>query len=35
MGYPQYGVGTGMTQPYGISPTQAAAMATAAASGQY
>lgn len=34
MGYPQYGVGAGMTQPYGISPTQAAAMATAAASGQ-
>ncbi|EHY59731.1 Transcriptional activator [Exophiala dermatitidis] len=34
MGYPQYGVGTGMTQGYGISPTQAAAMATAAASGQ-
>lgn len=33
MGYPQYGVGTGMTQGYGISPTQAAAMATAAASG--
>ncbi|KIW22640.1 transcriptional activator hap2, variant [Cladophialophora immunda] len=32
--YPQYGVGTGMTQGYGISPTQAAAMATAAASGQ-
>ncbi|KAI1612160.1 nuclear transcription factor Y, alpha [Exophiala viscosa] len=34
MGYPQYGMGTGMTQGYGISPTQAAAMATAAASGQ-
>ncbi|KAK5044565.1 hypothetical protein LTR84_010689 [Exophiala bonariae] len=34
MGYPQYGVSTGMTQGYGISPTQAAAMATAAASGQ-
>ncbi|KIW92411.1 transcriptional activator hap2 [Cladophialophora bantiana CBS 173.52] len=32
--YPQYGVSTGMTQGYGISPTQAAAMATAAASGQ-
>ncbi|KAK5459390.1 Transcriptional activator [Exophiala xenobiotica] len=34
MGYTQYGMGTGMTQGYGISPTQAAAMATAAASGQ-
>lgn len=34
MGYPQYGVGAGMTQGYGISPTQAAAMATAAASGE-
>jgi len=35
MGYPQYSVGTGMPQGYGISPTQAAAMATAAASGQF
>ncbi|KIW64905.1 hypothetical protein PV04_07209 [Phialophora macrospora] len=34
MGYPQYGVNAGMSQGYGISPTQAAAMATAAASGQ-
>lgn len=36
MGYPQaYGVAApAMHQPYGISPTQAAAMATAAASGQ-
>ncbi|KAL6250376.1 Transcriptional activator [Rhinocladiella similis] len=33
MGY-QYGMGPAMTQGYGISPTQAAAMATAAASGQ-
>jgi nuclear transcription factor Y alpha len=30
-----YGVPPGMPQPYGISPTQAAAMATAAASGQF
>jgi hypothetical protein len=35
MNFPQgYGVATTM-QPYGISPTQAAAMATAAASGQF
>ncbi|KAI9838641.1 MAG: hypothetical protein M1819_004955 [Sarea resinae] len=35
MGYPQaYGVAPSMHQGYGISPTQAAAMATAAASGQ-
>ncbi|EXJ88565.1 nuclear transcription factor Y, alpha [Capronia coronata CBS 617.96] len=34
MGYPQYGVGAGMAPGYGISPTQAAAMATAAASGE-
>jgi nuclear transcription factor Y, alpha len=34
MGYPQYGVSTGMSNQYGISPSQAAAMATAAASGQ-
>ncbi|KIV92186.1 hypothetical protein PV10_06645 [Exophiala mesophila] len=34
MGYPQYGVAGAMGQGYGISPTQAAAMATAAASGQ-
>lgn len=33
MGYPQYGVAGAMGQGYGISPTQAAAMATAAASG--
>ncbi|OKL58716.1 hypothetical protein UA08_06044 [Talaromyces atroroseus] len=30
-----YGVTTSMQPPYGISPTQAAAMATAAASGQF
>ncbi|KAH8692080.1 CCAAT-binding transcription factor subunit [Talaromyces proteolyticus] len=30
-----YGVATTMQPPYGISPTQAAAMATAAASGQF
>lgn len=30
-----YGVPAAMPQPYGISPTQAAAMATAAASGQF
>ncbi|KAL4736818.1 CCAAT-binding transcription factor (CBF-B/NF-YA) subunit B-domain-containing protein [Aspergillus similis] len=37
MNFPQsYGVTTAMPpQPYGISPTQAAAMATAAASGQF
>lgn len=36
MNFPQgYGVTAGMPQPYGISPTQAAAMATAAASGQF
>ncbi|EAW19037.1 transcription activator HAP2 [Aspergillus fischeri NRRL 181] len=36
MNFPQsYGVPTAMPQPYGISPTQAAAMATAAASGQF
>ncbi|KAJ6010091.1 hypothetical protein N7499_004505 [Penicillium canescens] len=36
MNFPQgYGVPTGMPQGYGISPTQAAAMATAAASGQF
>ncbi|KAL4984260.1 CCAAT-binding transcription factor (CBF-B/NF-YA) subunit B-domain-containing protein [Aspergillus falconensis] len=37
MSFPQsYGVTTAMPpQPYGISPTQAAAMATAAASGQF
>ncbi|KAJ5641247.1 hypothetical protein N7490_005247 [Penicillium lividum] len=36
MNFPQgYGVPTGMPQSYGISPTQAAAMATAAASGQF
>ncbi|KAH8429715.1 transcription activator HAP2 [Aspergillus melleus] len=35
MNFPQsYGVTTAMPQTYGISPTQAAAMATAAASGQ-
>lgn len=34
MGYPQYGVGGGMPQGYGISPNQAAAMATAAAAGE-
>ncbi|KAI2785949.1 hypothetical protein POX_h09713 [Penicillium oxalicum] len=35
MGFPQgYGVSAAMGQPYGISPGQAAAMATAAASGQ-
>lgn len=34
MGYPQYGVGGGMPQSYGISPNQAAAMATAAAAGK-
>ncbi|EXJ77943.1 nuclear transcription factor Y, alpha [Capronia epimyces CBS 606.96] len=34
MGYPPYGVSASMAQGYGISPTQAAAMATAAASGQ-
>ena len=33
MGYPQYGVSGGMPQGYGISPNQAAAMATAAAAG--
>lgn len=36
MGFPQpYGVTAAMPQTYGISPTQAAAMATAAASGQF
>ncbi|KAJ5698735.1 CCAAT-binding transcription factor subunit HAPB [Penicillium macrosclerotiorum] len=36
MNFPQgYGVTTAMPQTYGISPTQAAAMATAAASGQF
>ncbi|KAJ5729596.1 uncharacterized protein N7483_004104 [Penicillium malachiteum] len=36
MNFPQgYGVTTAMPQSYGISPTQAAAMATAAASGQF
>lgn len=35
MGYPQYGVNPGMPQGYGISPSTAAAMATAAASGLY
>lgn len=36
MNFPQsYGVPTPMGQGYGISPTQAAAMATAAASGQF
>ncbi|KAF9893371.1 Transcriptional activator [Aspergillus nanangensis] len=36
MSFPQsYGVPSAMPQPYGISPTQAAAMATAAASGQF
>ncbi|OJJ46169.1 hypothetical protein ASPZODRAFT_2070377 [Penicilliopsis zonata CBS 506.65] len=36
MNFPQsYGVAAAMPQPYGISPTQAAAMATAAASGQF
>ena len=35
MGYPQYSVPGGLPQGYGISPTQAAAMATAAASGMY
>lgn len=34
MGYTQYGVGAGIPQSYGISPSQAAAMATAAASGK-
>lgn len=34
MGYPQYGVSGGMPQAYGISPNQAAAMATAAAAGK-
>lgn len=32
---PNYGVPTAMPQPYGISASQAAAMATAAASGQF
>ncbi|KAL9623155.1 MAG: hypothetical protein Q9160_002470 [Pyrenula sp. 1 TL-2023] len=35
MAYPQYGVTPGMGQQYGMSPSQAAAMATAAASGQF
>lgn len=35
MGYPQYGVNPGMGQQYGMSPSQAAAMATAAASGTF
>lgn len=36
MNFPQpYGVTTAIPQTYGISPTQAAAMATAAASGQF
>ncbi|KAJ5900043.1 hypothetical protein N7495_004787 [Penicillium taxi] len=36
MSFPQgYGVAAAMPQSYGISPTQAAAMATAAASGQF
>ncbi len=35
MGYPQYAVSAGMPQPYGISQQQAAAMATAATSGQF
>jgi nuclear transcription factor Y, alpha len=34
MGYPQYAVAGGMPQGYAISPSQAAAMAMAAASGQ-
>ena len=34
MGYPQYAVGGGIPQSYGISPNQAAAMATAAAAGE-
>ncbi|RMZ85229.1 hypothetical protein DV738_g196, partial [Chaetothyriales sp. CBS 135597] len=34
MGYSQYGVAGALPQGYGISPTQAAAMATAAASGK-
>ncbi|RMZ88138.1 hypothetical protein DV736_g4637, partial [Chaetothyriales sp. CBS 134916] len=34
MGYSQYGVTGALPQGYGISPTQAAAMATAAASGK-